>query len=125
MKYQYGRFDNPTWAALEEAIGQLEGGPALTFASGVAATAAVLTPFVAPGDTIVLPDDGYFATRSCAQTYLARWGVTVRLLPTPGWKPPLQRRQAGVRRDAKPEPDVIDIERWPRGRMPPGRCRGR
>src|SRR5204863_7538602 len=82
VKYQYGRFDNPTWSALEEAIGRLEGGPALTFASGVAATAAVLTPFVKPGDTIVLPDDGYFATRSYAQTYLARWGVEVRLLPT-------------------------------------------
>jgi cystathionine gamma-lyase len=75
VKYQYGRFDNPTWSALEEVIGRLEGGPALTFASGVAATAAVLTPFVQPGDTIVLPDDGYFATRSYAQTYLARWGV--------------------------------------------------
>ena len=58
-------------------------GPALSFASGVAATAAVLTPFVQPGDTIVLPDDGYFATRSYAQTYLVRWGVEVRLVPTP------------------------------------------
>ena len=83
VKYQYGRFDNPTWSALEEVIGKLESGPALTFASGVAATAAVLTPFVQPGDTIVLPDDGYFATRGYAQTYLARWGVKVRLVSTP------------------------------------------
>ena len=38
----YGRYGNPTWAALEEAIGALEGGPALTFASGMAAAYAVL-----------------------------------------------------------------------------------
>jgi cystathionine gamma-lyase len=112
VKYQYGRFDNPTWAALEEVIGRLEGGPALTFASGVAATAAVLTPFVQPGDTIVLPDDGYFATRSYAQTYLARWGVTVRLLPTPQIE---SADFAGVKlvfveTPSNPSLDVVDIE---------------
>ena len=32
----YGRFGNPTWTALEEAIGRLEGGHTLTFASGMA-----------------------------------------------------------------------------------------
>ena len=112
VKYQYGRFDNPTWAALEEVIGRLEGGPALTFASGVAATAAVLTPFVRPGDTIVLPDDGYFATRSYAQTYLARWGIQVRLLPTPQME---SADFAGVKlvfveTPSNPSLDVVDIE---------------
>ena len=112
VKYQYGRFDNPTWSALEEAIGRLEGGPALTFASGVAATAAVLTPFVKPGDTIVLPDDGYFATRSYAQTYLARWGVAVRLVPTPAFE---SADFAGVKlvfveTPSNPSLDVVDIE---------------
>ncbi|MGZ5250078.1 MAG: cystathionine gamma-lyase [Caldimonas sp.] len=112
VKFQYGRFDNPTWSALEEVIGKLESGPALTFASGVAATAAVLTPFVQPGDTIVLPDDGYFATRSYAQTYLARWDVKVRLVATTAMA---STDFAGVRlvwveTPSNPSLDVCDIE---------------
>ena len=81
-KYQYGRFDNPTWAALEEAIGTLESGIALTFSSGMGAISAALTALVQPGDTIVLPEDGYFATRVYAENYLAKWGVKVRFVPT-------------------------------------------
>src|SRR5689334_5327754 len=38
----YGRYNNPTWRGLEDAIGALEGGHALVFASGMAAAAAVL-----------------------------------------------------------------------------------
>ena len=38
----YGRDGNPTWTALEEVLGALEGGTALTFASGMAAASAVL-----------------------------------------------------------------------------------
>jgi len=38
----YGRPDNPTRAALEAAIGELEGGGCVVFASGMAAIAAVL-----------------------------------------------------------------------------------
>lgn len=81
-KYQYGRFDNPTWAALEEAIGALEEGAALTFASGMAAISATLAALAKPGDMIILPEDGYFATRVFAETYLVKWGVKVRFVPT-------------------------------------------
>ncbi len=38
----YGRDGNPSWTALEETIGRLEHGRATAFASGLAATAAVL-----------------------------------------------------------------------------------
>jgi cystathionine gamma-synthase len=38
----YGRDGNPGWAALEGALGALEGGGAVAFASGMAAVAAVL-----------------------------------------------------------------------------------
>lgn len=38
----YGRDGNPGWLALEEAIGALEGGHAVAFASGLAASAAIL-----------------------------------------------------------------------------------
>ncbi|HWI72115.1 MAG TPA: PLP-dependent transferase, partial [Baekduia sp.] len=33
----YGRTGNPTWSAYEEALGELEGGEALVFSSGMAA----------------------------------------------------------------------------------------
>ncbi|MDQ6686635.1 MAG: PLP-dependent transferase, partial [Actinomycetota bacterium] len=36
---EYGRYANPTWAAFEEALGALEGGRCLAFASGLAAVA--------------------------------------------------------------------------------------
>lgn len=57
----YGRFDNRTWATFEELLGDLEGGTALAFASGMAAVSACLelTP---PGGTVVLPHHVYNGT---------------------------------------------------------------
>jgi cystathionine gamma-lyase len=81
-EYQYGRFDNPTWKALETTIAGLEHGEAVCFASGMAAVAAVLAAYVEPGDTVVLPEDGYYTTRLFAETYLARWGANLRFIPT-------------------------------------------
>ena len=54
----YGRYGNPTWPALEEAIGALEGGRALTFSSGMAAAYAVLE-LLPPGAVVVIPDNCY------------------------------------------------------------------
>ncbi len=59
----YGRDGNPTWDAFEEAIGALEGGRALAFASGMAAVAAVLETLPV-GAPVVLPVDGYTGTRA-------------------------------------------------------------
>jgi len=56
----YSRTDaTPTWEALEDAVGQVEGGYALAFASGMAAIAAVLD-LVPAGGRIVAPTDCYF-----------------------------------------------------------------
>ena len=80
----YGRFHNPTWTAWETALGQLEGGEAVAFASGMAAVAGVLGVTVKPNDTIVLPADSYYAVRRLAATWLDPMGVTIRLAPTRG-----------------------------------------
>jgi cystathionine gamma-synthase len=58
----YGRDGNPTWDALEEAIGGLEGGSALVFASGMAAVAAVLETLPVSG-RVVVAGDAYNGTR--------------------------------------------------------------
>ncbi len=61
---EYGRYGNATWEALESVLGELEGGRALAFASGMAAVATVLD-LVAPGETVV-------AARHCYQGTLVQ-----------------------------------------------------
>ena len=78
----YGRYANPTWGRLEAALGELEGGPVLTFASGMAAAASVLLPSLRPGDAVVVPADGYYNVRQLARDHLSPRGVEVREVPT-------------------------------------------
>jgi cystathionine gamma-lyase len=94
--YSYARSHNPTWTALERAIGQMESGQfapglpdagksyranALVFASGMAACSAVFGAVLRPGDVAVLPANAYFAARALMQDYFAKMGVAVRLAP--------------------------------------------
>lgn len=83
--YQYGRYGNPGWTRLEEALGALEGGQAIIFPSGMAAIAAVLFARARQGARILLPADGYFAVRALAETFLAPLGVAVTTRPTPSF----------------------------------------
>lgn len=78
----YGRFQNPTWTAWEEALGVLEGGHAVAFASGMAAVAAVFGTTLKPGDVVVLPADSYYTTRLLASSWLEAIGVEIRLAAT-------------------------------------------
>jgi cystathionine gamma-lyase len=80
--YGYGRYHNPTWTRLEAALADLEGGAAVTFASGMAAVAAVMGLVLRPGDAVVMPADGYYTARALATGYLAELGVEVRQAPT-------------------------------------------
>jgi cystathionine gamma-lyase len=80
--YGYHRYGNPTWTRYEAALGELEGGEAVVFASGMAAVTAVLVPALRPGDVLVAPSDGYPGVRSIARDHLAARGVEVRLVPT-------------------------------------------
>lgn len=80
--YQYGRFANPTWTALETALADLEGAAAaVSFGSGMAAVSGALLALAQPGHTVVLPADGYPATRTVG-AHLADRGVTVRHVRT-------------------------------------------
>ncbi|MEN3284935.1 MAG: cystathionine gamma-synthase [Solirubrobacteraceae bacterium] len=73
--YDYARASNPTRTALENALGALEGGEAAAFASGVAATHAVITATCRAGDHMVLPNDLYGGTFRLVDKVLARWGL--------------------------------------------------
>jgi cystathionine gamma-lyase len=104
----YGRTDNPTWRSLEAAIGDLEGGECVAFSSGLAAVSAVLLTLVAPGDTVVLPSDGYYRTRVFATDGLP--AVKVVLAPTAGPYPPFDGvRLVLLETPANPGLDVCDV----------------
>lgn len=82
--YTYGRYHNPTWTRFECALGELEGGIALSFASGMAAVAAVLGSALRPGDVLVMPSDSYYTSRLLADGFFAQMGVKVRKARTAG-----------------------------------------
>jgi cystathionine gamma-lyase len=106
----YGRGDSPTRRRLEAAIGELEEGECLTFATGMAAVSALLLTVLRPGDTVALPADGYYLTRAFAQRELTPRGVTVRLVPTAGPYPPFSGvRLALLETPANPGLAVCDI----------------
>jgi cystathionine gamma-synthase len=73
--YDYARSANPTRAALERAIGELEGGLGSCFASGMAATHALLTAHCNAGDHVILPSDLYGGTYRLVDKVLARFGI--------------------------------------------------
>ena len=73
--YDYSRSANPTRSALERALGELEGGRAAAFSSGMAAEHALITATCAAGDHVVLPDDLYGGTYRLVDKVLNRWGL--------------------------------------------------
>lgn len=74
--YEYSRTGNPTRTALEECLASLEGGRyGRAFASGMAATDAVLRATLRPGDHLVIPDDAYGGTFRLIDKVLTGWGV--------------------------------------------------
>lgn len=109
----YGRNHNRSRRLLEAAIGTLEGvagGQCLAFASGQAAITGLLLAVLRPGDTAVLPSDGYYAVRSFAQSTLDGLGVSVRLAPTAGPYPPFEgTRLVLLETPANPGLDVCDL----------------
>ena len=78
----YGRTEHPTLRVFESAVGALDGGRCLSFATGMAALSAVLLACAGSGDRVVLPSDGYYTTRLLAADELARFGITAEYVPT-------------------------------------------
>jgi cystathionine beta-lyase/cystathionine gamma-synthase len=62
----YGRDGNPGWEALEQALGGLEDAEAVAFASGQAASMALMLALALGRERIVLPEDGYYGGRVLA-----------------------------------------------------------
>ncbi|MFL5243193.1 MAG: cystathionine gamma-synthase [Gemmataceae bacterium] len=83
--YEYSRSGNPTRAALEQCLATLEGGErGLAFASGLAATNAVLA-MLKPGDEVAAASDLYGGTFRLLERVFRPWGLMARYTddPTP------------------------------------------
>ena len=76
--YEYARSGNPTRTALETCLAALEGGErALAFASGMAATTAVLAT-LQPGDEVAAAADLYGGTFRLLERVFKPWGLIAR-----------------------------------------------
>src|SRR6187399_1794153 len=76
--YEYSRSGNPTRTALETCLAALEGGErGLAFASGLAASTAVLSA-LRPGDEVVANADLYGGTFRLLERVFKPWGLVTR-----------------------------------------------
>jgi cystathionine gamma-synthase len=101
-EFDYARSANPTRAALERALGELEGGLASCFASGMAAEHALITAACRAGDHVVLPLDLYGGTYRLVDKVLSRWGLDYDMID----QTDLEALEAAVR----PETALVWVE---------------
>src|SRR4051794_21780556 len=90
-RFDYSRSANPTRDALERGLGDLEGGLASAFSSGMAAEHALITAVCEAGSHVVIPDDLYGGTYRLLGKGLPRRGVGETMgdpnHPHPGRRP--------------------------------------
>jgi len=113
--YDYARSANPTRAALERALGELEGGLGTAFSSGMAATHALLTAHCGAGDHVILPRDLYGGTYRLVDKVLRRFGLDYDMVDQTdldalerGLRP--ETRLIWVETPTNPLLNVVDIE---------------
>jgi cystathionine beta-lyase/cystathionine gamma-synthase len=81
--FVYTRWHNPTRAALEQILADLEGGErAVSFASGMAAISTALGSLLKAGDHVVSSPDLYGGSFSLLSNILPRWGIDSTLAKT-------------------------------------------
>ena len=74
--YDYSRAGNPTRTALEKALASLERGRSgHAFASGMAASDALVRALLRPGDHLIIPNDAYGGTFRLIDKIGVPWGL--------------------------------------------------
>lgn len=80
--FEYARTGNPTRRVLEANLAALEGGTyGRGFASGMAATDALLRAALRPGDHLVIPNDAYGGTFRLIDKVFTQWGISYSVAP--------------------------------------------
>ncbi len=105
-EFYYSRYNHPAGVAAETALGALEGGEALLFASGTAASTAVALTFARPGATIALAAGCYYGTGVLFQA-LEPWGL--RFVEYDQTEPPPPADIVWVEAPANP---VLTVPDW-------------
>ena len=83
MPWVYTRWGNPTTNALEANLADLENAEAcIAFASGMAATTAILFSHLSAGDHLVIQNTNYPGTAEVARDTLSRFGVSITAIDT-------------------------------------------
>jgi cystathionine gamma-lyase len=110
--YHYGRWSNPTWHALEDALAVLENAQVVAFPSGMAAISAIVYSQLKSGDRLLLPSDGYYTTRALAEKSLAPMGVVVESCPTTNFDSTSfeDYRMVLIETPSNPGLDICDLE---------------
>jgi cystathionine gamma-synthase len=81
-RIEYGRYGNPTVAAVEHKLADLDSGEAaLLFSSGMAAITITLLSFLSSGDHLVVTDDCYRRSRQLVTEFLPRFGIEASQVP--------------------------------------------
>ncbi len=82
LRHEYGRYSNPTQAAVEKKHAALEGAEgALLFASGMCAITTALLTLLDKGDHLLLVGGVYRRTREFMEEFLPRFGIETTLVP--------------------------------------------
>ncbi|MGC4934253.1 cystathionine gamma-synthase [Gordonia sp. DT30] len=80
--FEYARTGNPTRRVLEANLAAIESGTyGRGFASGMAATDALLRATLRPGDHLVIPNDAYGGTFRLIDKVFTQWGITYSVAP--------------------------------------------
>jgi len=113
--YEYSRTGNPTRTALETCLAALEGGEGgLAFASGLAASTAVLST-LRPGDEVAAAADLYGGTFRLLERVFKPWGLVTRFTEDPspaGFKPIITpaTKLVWIETPTNPLLQIVDIE---------------
>lgn len=112
----YSRLTNPTVAAVEEHLANLEGGVhAVLFASGMAAETAAILNIARAGSHIVSSPRIYGGTETLFAVTLARLGIETTFVENPddpaSWEAAVQDNTVALYGEtfANPQADVLDI----------------
>jgi cystathionine gamma-lyase len=108
--WAYTRYGHPTWARYEQALGELEGGEVVLFASGMAAATALLLTTLSPGSAVAMDHGCYHGVRAVAEEHLEPRGVDVRLAPPAELESALQGAQVlWLESPSNPKLEVYDL----------------
>ncbi len=84
----YQRVAHPVGLEAEQLLGELEGGDALLFPSGMGAITALLLAVLEPGASVAVAEGGYWGTEGLLRGELARWGLRLISFDQTGPPPP-------------------------------------